>query len=379
MISRKERCFVVILFGTLEYDGRVLRIIEILQRMGRVVVIDTSSVESSESSVDHKRVILPKNVGFISRHLRFWLAAIRQVIRLRPDAVIAEDFFAALPGWAAGKLVNARVVYDAHELIIPDRRWPTGKRSHFWYMLERWVVPRSDLVIAANVERARLMAEHYNLSEAPEFMRNIPPVKEACLTTEEALAKYPVLNRQSEQDRIVLYQGDISLARGLSRFIEALKYLPKNCRLILVGDGPDLDALKQLGETFFREGRFTALGRVPNHLLSSITRLADVGIVTYPFEGLNNIYCAPNKIFEYAQAGLPVIATNQPTIHALVNHYQIGELISRQEGPSELAEAIQKIVYNLPTYRSRLPGFVLQHQWEDEAERVHHRILALFD
>ena len=367
--------FLLILFGSLEYDGRARRMVEVLSRLGKITLVDVAleGTHSSVRSIDGiKRVsiLLPLGVSQVMRHLRFWLAVLRVGRDIRPDIVIAENFFTTLTGWLVAKALHAALAYDAYELIIPEPNQPMSWRNRFWYNLERWIVPRADLVIAANQERAQRMSEHYRLVRVPEFMRNIPFQQSIPVEERELLATYPALVRQSEDERIIIYQGHIALDRGIGRFVEAMAYLPAQYRLVVVGDGFDLERLKAQGQLLEQEQRFATLGAVPNQLLAAITQQADVGIVTYPYEGLNNIYCAPNKIFEYAQAGLPVVATDQPPLKFMINRYGIGELVSQYDDPVAIASVLSRVVENRASYRQRLPQFLADHRWEDEATRV---------
>jgi glycosyltransferase involved in cell wall biosynthesis len=169
---------------------------------------------------------------------------------------------------------------------------------------------------------------------------------------------------------VVLYQGYVDLSRGIGRFVLALAELPVEYRVVVVGGGPDVERLREMGRPFENAGRFAMLGQVAHRLLPAITALADVGIVTYPFHGLNNVYCAPNKVFEYAQAGVPIVATDQPPLRRLVGGYGIGELVSERQDAGELAAVIQKVVENKAEFTKALPRFLQDHRWEDEATRV---------
>jgi len=382
MISRKKSGtdaahFLVILFGTLEYDGRVQRMIEILTGLGQVTLVDIKpSVEAAgkaTAGIERFSAAIPPTSRKTTRHLRFWRAALHTAWKYQPNIVVAEDFFTTFPGWLAAKVARALLVYDAHELIISEPGRPMSRRDRFWYLCERWSAKRADLVIAANPERANLMAEHYGVTQTPEYMRNIPPQRSKS-PVDDIVQTHPALARRDEAEQIILYQGDVSLSRGLARFVAAMAHLPAHYRLVIAGDGPDLPCLKDLATEVTRQGRFAALGRVPNHLLPAIIAQADVGIVTYPYEGLNNIYCAPNKIFEYAQAGLPVVATEQPPLKAMVERYGIGELLGRDDGPMEVADALRNVAEHKEWYCERLPDFLSAHTWQDEAARVRRRI-----
>jgi glycosyltransferase involved in cell wall biosynthesis len=366
--------FLILLFGTLEYDGRAQRMLAILKGLGHVTVVDIADQGADQiiekTDVHRVQVCLPKRVNKIRRHMLFWWVALRTARRTRPSVVVAENFFTTLPGWISARLCRAKLVYDAYELIIPDPTRLMSKRDYFWYLLERWTVRRADLVIAANEERSSLMAAHYHLKQAPVVMRNIPQRIETGVQDNTVLQRYSELSRRTPDEVLVLYQGDVTLARGIGRFVEALRYLPPRFRLVVVGGGPDLDRLKVQVKAHGREGQFTALGRVPHRLLPAITRLADVGIVTYSFQGLNNIYCAPNKIYEYAQAGLPVVATSQPPLRRLVESYGIGRLVGEHDSPEEVAAVIREVAENKARYTEALLRFLQDHKWEDEAKRV---------
>lgn len=369
----------VILFGTLEFDGRVKRMVELLQGVGTVTLVDlvadTKVVTGSVKGVRRISINVSEHSHFkFANHLRLWIVSVKQALRLKPRVVVAEDYFTCFPAWVSAKLTRSKLIYDAHELIIPEPGLKMGLRNLFWYILERWVVKRCDLVVAANRERARLMAEHYDLKSSPEFMRNIPPRKNIRFSPEQTLRAYPELARKGPDDCIVLYQGDVNLARGLGRFIEALEYLPHHFRLIVAGGGHDLDRVRSMAERFTREGRFVSLGRVENEKLPSITILADVGIVCYPFHGLNNINCAPNKLFEYAQAGLPVVATDQPPLKSAIEAYGIGAVVQENSSAEQIAKVLCEVFNKRLDYRKRLEFFLNTNRWDNEAARVQRAI-----
>jgi len=245
-----------------------------------------------------------------------------------------------------------------------------SKRDRFWYLLERWVIQRADLVIAANEERAHLMAKHYNLSQNPVVMRNIPAFSKPAISKEDVLRRFPMLSRNRPDEVLVLYQGDVSLSRGIDRFLQAFSYLGPEYRMVIVGGGQDLERLREIGQPLESEGRLVTLDRVEHQILPSITAVADVGIVTYPFQGLNNIYCAPNKIFEYAQAGLPIVATDQPPLRRLVENYGIGKLVGEHDSTENIAYAIRDVAENKNEYVKNLGRLLEDYRFEEEAERV---------
>lgn len=364
----------IVLFGVLEFDGRAQRMIEVLAQMGRVTLVDLAPADDVSRlvipGIDRIAVRASTDGGRMRRHLTVLAAVLRHAIRVKPQIVVAENFLTTGTARLAAALTGARLVYDAYELIIPESTGRMSGRDRFWYVLERWAVKHAAVVVAANEDRARLMAGHYNLKRVPLVMRNIPPDRGTEFSMQAIVDEYPALARRSREDRIILYQGDVSLSRGLARFLDAMRCLPSNYRLVVVGDGPDLQCVVELARHLAGEGRFSAVGRVPNRVMSSITRTADVGLVTYPFEGLNNIYCASNKVFEYAQAGVPVVATDQPSLLGIVEHYGIGVCVGQHETPEQVARAIQSVVTRgREAYASALARLLAENTWADEAVR----------
>lgn len=382
--AHEKPSFLVLLYGTLEYDGRAQRLLEVLQSLGNVFVIDVAAQEKTIEgvvSLPRLSVQLASNAGKIRRHLRFWRAALNEGWHRRPTIIVSADYFPTFPAWSVSRLTGAELIYDAHELIIPEQGRPMSWRDRFWYWMERLAVRQAKLIIAANEERAQMMQMHYGLAHMPVVMRNIPPMGKniSGRETKTLLTRYPEFARRYLEERLVLYQGDVSLSRGIARFVQALAYLPAEYRMVVVGGGPDLERLKEIGQPFEREGRFTMLGRVEHHLLPVIMTMANVGIVTYPFQGLNNIYCAPNKLFEYALSGLPVVATNQPPLRRLVESYGIGKLVGEHDTPEQIAGLIKEVAKNKAEYAKALARFLEDHRWEDEAERVRAAIARILD
>jgi glycosyltransferase involved in cell wall biosynthesis len=362
----------LVLYGNVDFDGRAKRMIEIAGTFGPVSLIDAAAVPLPASRRrDHLRVVLKPEWGVIRRHVTFWWRVVYETFRQRPNIVFSENFFTTFPGWIASRMVNAKLVYDAYELIIPERGVRMTSRDCVWYMLERLVVHRAALVIAANPERAEMMARHYGLTSSPTYMQNIPRLTEISPEQRaEVLQCYPVLKRRGVKDQILLYQGNVSLSRGLARFVEVLDCLPEGYRLVVVGDGPGLNQLKELAAKHYFTGRFSALGAVPNDVLPAVTEYCDIGVVTYPFDGLNNIYCAPNKLFEYAQAGVPIIASNQPPIYRVLSEFNIGEAFGPEDSPETLARKIVSISNNMARFKAAAREFSAAHSFASERARV---------
>lgn len=349
-------------YNRIEFDGRVQRAASALSRDYEVTVLSVESEGAFSSPNYAVRTVDAGGGNAASRHLRFLAGVVREARRLRPQVIHAHDFFMAVPGLIAARASGARLVYDAHELIVPERGVPQPLRERIWYRLERPVVPRADLVIAANEFRANAMQEHYGLAALPVTVGNIPPPPRST----GAPSPGGELRGPRSEDGIVrlVYQGDMSLARGIRAFIEAVPELPPRFELLLVGGGPDLEALRGLTGSLGVGERVRFLGRVPNADLPAVLARCDIGLISYPQTGLNNLYCAPNKLYEYAQVGLPILARENPVLRDALGRYRIGVVTN------DVVAGVLEIEEEMDALRSNIPAFLRDNRWEHESERL---------
>ncbi|WP_454455450.1 glycosyltransferase [Thauera phenylacetica] len=365
----------VILYGNLEFDGRVQRIVEIAKEFGSVTVIDVvpfASDDKGMSGIARRSVRVRSEWGQLRRHYEFNRQVISFVRKERPDVVFAEDYYTPFAGLLSKLFGKSLFVYDAHELIIPERSlFGLSFREAVWYLLEKLAIKHADLVLAANPERAQLMYEHYRLPIVPSYMRNIPKkVIATSLDEQSVMEKYPFLDKGGRTSLTVLYQGDVSLKRGVGRFLDAMEFLPNGATFIIAGDGPDRSVIEQRYSKLIERGSLRMLGRVSQSLLPAVTRFADVGVVTYPLQGLNNLYCAPNKIFEYLNANVPVVATSQLPLRNILNNYRVGVVVEDSDIARDIAEKIQVAATLKENLSESTKSLLIEYSAESEAARA---------
>ena len=353
-------------YNEIDYDGRVQRS---AQALGQHFDVTVFAVDSGKGYANPAFAVTTVRLPKIKRfkgllHLYFWARLWLTALVSRPTVVHGQDFFMAFPGWLAARISGARFVYDAHELIIPEKDLQQSRRDRFFYRSENWAVTRAELVIAANGERAKCMEEHYHLTSTPLVISNIPPMPKEILGPKGTDEKYPVLRRLDPAEIRLVYQGDMSLDRGIGKFVTAMKALDGRFRLFLVGGGPDIEKLKQIAMKDEVQDRVVFLGKVPRDHLHDILKKCDVGVVTYPDKGLNNIFCAPNKIYEYAQAGLPMISSSNPTVEAVFARFGVGKI---SHNP---AADIPELCAHLDEYRGKIQPFLNANRWDGEARKL---------
>jgi len=150
-----------------------------------------------------------------------------------------------------------------------------------------------------------------------------------------------------------------------------MREVQDNVILIIMGRGELEEGLKMIAQelnllnrkVFFHEA-------VRQDVLLRYTASADISIIPYPAVDLNSYYCTPNKLFEYIQAGLPILANDLPELRRFVEGYKIG-LVHKMETVEDIAEAINTILRaNLNEFRENLKRARRELSWSEQARKL---------
>ena len=85
----------------------------------------------------------------------------------------------------------------------------------------------------------------------------------------------------------------------------------------------------------------------PQHLL--VTQYAKIGIANYDYSCLNNLFCAPNKIYEYAKFGMPMLTSTNLGLTETVGAANAAVCVDFLD-VKQIAEGINKIKSNYELY-----------------------------
>jgi glycosyltransferase involved in cell wall biosynthesis len=247
------------------------------------------------------------------------IAMLITVCRARPAVVHAHDVNMLPLAWLAARWCRAALVYDAHEISTHREGYRALSRLVAW--LERRIMPLAAGVITTTDARAKFFARAYKVPR-PLVLQNRPryqPVlANGCIRQELGL---------SEPWPVVIYQGGQQAGRGLSLLVQAMVQVPETY-LVLVGGGPLTATLRAEVTALQLEQRVHFVPTVPLAALPGYTAAADIGVQPIENTCLNHFTTDSNKLFEYVQAGLPVIASDLPEIRRVVREYGVGVLVT---------------------------------------------------
>jgi glycosyltransferase involved in cell wall biosynthesis len=234
------------------------------------------------------------------------------------DVYHAHDLQALPWVWLAARLRRRPVIYDAHEISVD--RTGTRRLARLITHVEGFLARRSEAMITTTDMRADFFEQAYGVPR-PVVLQNRPHHVEV-VRTDHLRARLAIPHNLP----IVLYQGGLQPNRGLPRLVEAAAAVD-GAHFVLLGDGVMRSQLENMVAERALQARVHFLPAVPWQELAEWTASADVGVQLLENTGLNHYTTDSNKIFEYAMAGLPVIASDFPEIRRVVAGHDIGVLV----------------------------------------------------
>lgn len=190
---------------------------------------------------------------------------------------------------------------------------------------------KAAVVVEAEYNRSHITKAWWGLSKLPMVFPNKPynTIKigrNAEITSNEHVKK--IMDKLAGK-KVVLYQGNISKERPLREYVKAIGELGNDYAFVMMINGdnpyPDLNYENFYCLNFIKP---------PFHL--EVTSRAYIGILSYTpikndYSILNTLYCAPNKIWEYAKFGIPMLGNDLPALQDMFLRYKNGMCLESLE------------------------------------------------
>lgn len=289
------------------------------------------------------------------------------------DVYHSHDLPRLKPGCRAAQTLDVPCVYDAHELYPEIHTLTAGQQKRLSALEKRWI-GKADAVITVNEFIAEEMAERYHVP-LPQVILNATQGAEGFDPDE----RYDCFRQQlpiRTDDQILLFQGWMAEGRGLRKLIRSLARISPRIYLVFLGYGDFQTVLGGLAEEIGVEKRVHFVKAVPQKLLLQYVASADAGIIPYQPVDLNHRLCSPNKLFEFIQAGIPIIANDLPFLRKVVAGEQIG-VVKALDSEADYAEAIEALFVPQERYmRFRKQVLAVRHQYSWQVEET--KLLAIY-
>lgn len=280
----------------------------------------------------------------------------------RADILHANDLDTLLANHLISKLKNKPLVFDSHEYFteVPELQHnPVAKKT--WKAIERFIVPKLTYCITVNQSIALLFKQEYGIDF--KVLRNLPPENKM-----QEKANRHILNLPENKFIILLQGNGINMHRGSEELVAAMQYLDDTFLLLIIGNGDVVPQLKKIAAEKNLQTRIQFIGRLPYQELKKYTMAADLGVTLDKDTNLNYRFSLPNKIFDYIQAGIPVLSSKLPELERIIKQYGVGELVD-EVTPQAIAAKIQQMSSNkaqLAEYSKNCEKAAYELTWENE-------------
>ena len=287
----------------------------------------------------------------------YYRGGVGLVRRLRPELIHANDYNTAWIGLAGKLLAGSRFVYDSHELW-PDRNLRPEWRP--WLLLcESLFVRAADSVVTTSPGYAQVIAGRYRVAP-PLVVRNLPEWRSA-----------PARPRAGAPP-LAVYFGAVTRNRGLPAALRALALVPE-LRLRIVG--PEAwgyrATLAGLATELGVADRLELLDPVSPAEAPAVLGDADVGLALIEPACLSYEMTLPNKLYEYAAAGLPVLSSEVPVLAGEVRAHGIGAVADPAD-PAAVAAALRAVLESGANarFREAAARLAAEATWDREREKL---------
>ena len=283
----------------------------------------------------------------------------------KTDLFYANDLDTLAPMFLLSKLKKKPLIYDSHELFceVPELKSSRIKKS-IWQKLEWYIIPKLKTCITVNDSIAKIYEAKYNV---PFYIiRNISDFDQSFIPKSRVQLSLP------EDKKIILLQGaGINVDRGAEELIDSMEFV-QNAVLYIIGSGDVWENLKQ--KVLFNkniQNKVVLINKLPKSELINYTFNADIGLSIDKNTNLNYLYSLPNKIFDYIQAEIPILASRLPEIENIILQYKIGDFID-DHNPKTIANKLNEMLYSqqLSSYKKYLAIAKKEITWKSEKEKL---------
>lgn len=244
----------------------------------------------------------------------------------------------------AKQSVRAYVVHDMHEYPpgAPANnapkllKFPILLAHILWNKLSmNWV---DQVFTANNIVRGYALALSYRMSV--DVLYNSPSLK----LFPQPESKFWL----AKGERLLLcHEGSLPFNRGLKEMVEAVYCLRAKVCLHIVGDvfGEERAWLKREIEEKELHNTITITGWLPYEKVSEAMNACHAGLILFRDCMNNRLAGPPNKLFNYMNAGLPVLSVDFPELRQIILEEECGILIYDQSVKS-IIDAIETLLTN---------------------------------
>lgn len=261
---------------------------------------------------------LPKIIRHLCSLIELTLKMLLKSFKLKPTIIHCHDTLVLPLGILLKIFTTSKLIYDAHELES-DRNGLTLILSKMTLLVEKILWQYIDRLIVVSPSILNWYQKNIG-SKASEIILNSPVLSDDLIEYDKRYLRKKFLI--PDNSKIFLYIGILGEGRGIDLLLETFKTNNLSAHIVFLGYGAKKQQIVDLSKQFSNIHLHNA---VPHSEVVAIAKSADIGVCLIENVSLSDYYCLPNKLFEYAFAELPVLASNFPDISTTVKKYKLGK------------------------------------------------------
>lgn len=204
--------------------------------------------------------------------------------------------------------LGKRFLFDHHDINPELYEAKFGRRGLFHSLLgllERWTFKTADVSLATNHVFRDIAVKRGGMDpEKVWIVRSFPD-----LTRFRRVPPDPAL--KNGRRHLVGYVGVMAKQDGVDTLVHAMDHIVRvrkrnDVGCLIIGDGPELEALKSLNRALNLDGHVRFPGFLSGAELMRHLSTIDVGAIPDPWS-LYNDKISMNKVFEYMSLGIPFV------------------------------------------------------------------------
>lgn len=340
MTNSKKHIAIVSVINDLVTDQRVHKACMVLTEKGYEVLLvgrqkrDSLTLNERPYRTRRMKLVFEKGVMF---YAEFQMRLFLFLLFRKKHLLYSNDLDTLWPNYSNHKLSGAKIIYDSHEIFceVPELvHTPLKKR--IWERLEKRIVPKLKYCITVNSSIAKWFEDKYKVKF--NVVRNIGNPSPVTIIKSRKELGLPV------DKKIVLIQGaGINIDRGAEETLEAMQYI-ENTLLLIIGGGDVIETLKVNAVWKNLKEKVMFKSKMPADELYHYTCNADLGLTIDKDNNINYRFSLPNKVFDFINAGVPILASALPEIKNIIDTYKIGDFISSHH-PEHIAQKIDEMLH----------------------------------
>lgn len=327
--------------GPLQYRGRLFKQIRTLQNAGVECVLIHGQTESEapdysiyDFPVIPVRVIEDRfKILTLASQLQFAQKAAKLIAKSGANTVVCVALQSALSGAIAKSRNPAlRFIFDNNELSLEM----IGERlkRKIWSFIHDYILKQADVIIHAEQRRLEYFHRTYKTAARPFLLENLPFFR-------------PDISGKPARSKAMrcVYIGGFFPGRYCEEMLIGFSRMNgSEVTFDMVGFYAPASYQKTINDllTKIDTSRIRILPPVSHRDIYDFLSRYDIGLAFYKNTNLNNYYCAPNKVYDYIQMGMPVITNDYPGLIDVVQNHHLGVCIKAVD-TERLQDAVQKI------------------------------------